>query len=55
MNAGLVTKKRYVLQQHVDQQTVSQTRLDALMNAMFYDLLSKYPCDASLHASRRKE
>jgi len=55
MNAGWVTKKHSVLQLRVDQQTVSQTRLDALMNAMFYDLLSKYPCDASLHASRRKE
>jgi len=55
MNAGWVTKKHYVSQQHVDQQTVSQTRLDGLMNAMFNDLLSKYRCDGSLHASRRKE
>jgi hypothetical protein len=46
MNAGWVTKKRYVSRRHVDRQTVSQTRLDGLMNAMFYDLLSKYPCDA---------
>jgi len=55
MNADWMTKKHCGSRPHVDQQTVSQTRLDALMNAMFYDLLSKYPCDASLHASRRKE
>jgi hypothetical protein len=55
MNAGWVTKTHCVLRQHVDQQTVSQTLLDGLMNAMFYDLRSKYLCDASLHASRRKE
>jgi len=55
MNVGWVTKKHYASRQHVDQQTVSQTRLDGLMNGTFYDLRSKYPCDASLDASRRKE